>query len=127
MHLHRALSRVASVYGRLTGVLMLLYGGSIFAGNVMGMSTMYGYDTPGIMLVILAFGMVGVLSALGFLLSFDGPSGWRTTKKRAATWIGMFVCALLPSSLIIIVLPMVVLAAVTILVPPDLAQIATPL
>ena len=127
MHLHRALSRVASIYGRLTGVLMLLYGGSIFAGNVMGMSDIYGYKTPGMMLVILALGMVGVLSALGFLLSFDGPSGWRTTKKRAATWIGMFVCALLPSSMIIIVLPMVVLAAVTILVPPDLAQVATPL
>ena len=127
MHLHRALSRVASIYGRLTGVLMLLYGGSIFAGNVMGMSTIYGYDSPGILLAILAFGMVGFLSAFGFLLTFDGPSGWRTTKKRAATWIGMFVCALLPSSLIVIVLPMVVLAAVTILVPPDLAQIATPL
>jgi hypothetical protein len=127
VHLHRALSRIASIYGRLTGVLMLLYGGSIFAGNVMGMSAIYGYDTPGIMLAILAFGMVGFLSALGFLLSFDGPSGWRTTKKRAVTWIGMFLCALLPSSPIIIVLPMVVLAAVTILVPPDLAQVATPL
>jgi hypothetical protein len=106
---------------------MLLYGGSIFAGNVMGMSTIYGYDSPGILLAILAFGMVGFLSALGFLLTFDGPGGWRTTKKRAATWVGMFVCALLPSSLIVIVLPMVVLAAVTILVPPDLTQIATPL
>lgn len=106
---------------------MLLYGGSIFAGNVMGMSPIYGYDSPGILLAILAFGMVGFLSALGYLLTFDGPSGWRTTKKRAATWVGMFVCALLPSSLIVIVLPMIVLAAVTILVPPDLAQVATPL
>ena len=106
---------------------MLLYVGTIFAGNVMGMSTIYGYDSPGILLAILAFGMLGFLGALGFLLTFDGPSGWRTTQKRAATWIGMFVCALLPSSLVVIVLPIVALAAVTILVPPELAQIATPL
>jgi hypothetical protein len=127
VHLHRALNRTAAIYGRLTGVLMLLYGGAIFAGNVMGMSNIYGTDTPAILLALLAFGMVGLLSALGFLLTFDGPSGWRTTKKRAATWIGMFLCALVPSSLVVIVLPMVALAALTILVSPEVAEVATPL
>jgi hypothetical protein len=118
MHLHRAVAGVLATYGRLVGLIVLLYGGWIFAGNVLGISTGDDYDSPAILLAILAFGMIGFLSAFGFLLTFDGPSKWRSTKKRAATWLGMFVCALLPSSLVIIVLPLVVLGALTILAPP---------
>jgi hypothetical protein len=39
----------------------------------------------------------------------------------------MFLCALVPSSLVVIVLPMVALAALTILVSPEVAEVATPL
>lgn len=130
MHFHRALTRViAAAYGRVVGVVVLLYGGWIFAGNVpgklFGNSITGGSDSPAILWAILAFGMVGFLSALGFLLTFDGPSGWRSTRRRATTWMGMFVCALLPSSLVIFIMPLVVVAALTILAPPEPVPVAT--
>ncbi len=99
--------------------MVLLYGGWIFAGNAVVYLISDTQDSPAVVLGILAVGLLGSLSALGFLLTFDGPNSWRNTKRRAATWVGMFVSSLLPASLIVIVLPLVVLAALTILVAPE--------
>jgi hypothetical protein len=120
VHLHRAITGLPALYGRFVGIAVLLYGGWIFAGN----GAVYIYsdtqDSPAIVLGILAVGLLGFFSALGFLLTFDGPNRWRSTKRRAATWVGMFLASLLPASLIIIVLPLVVVAALTILLAPEL-------
>ena len=121
MHLHRAVTRLLSLYGRLVGVTVLLYGGWIFAVNVLGVVTVPDYDSLALLLVILGFGLVGFLSAVGFLLTFDGPNSWRITKKRAIAWILMLLSVLLPTSLIVFVVPLVLLAALTILAPPEAA------
>jgi hypothetical protein len=119
VHFHRAVTSIPALYGRFVGITVLLYGGWIFAGNAVLYMISDTQDSPAVVLLILASGLLGFLSALGFLLTFDGPNSWRNTKRRAAAWVGMFLCALLPSSLIIIVLPLVVLGALTILMPPE--------
>ncbi|MGZ5385241.1 MAG: hypothetical protein ACXWH0_14830 [Acidimicrobiia bacterium] len=119
MHFHRALTRLPALYGRFVGIAVLLYGGWIFAGNAVVYLISDTEDSPAVVLGILATGLLGFLSAVSFLLTFDGPIRWRDTKRRAAAWVGMFLCSLLPSSLITIVLPLVVLAALTILVAPE--------
>lgn len=125
MHLHRAVVRIPALYGRFVGIAVLLYGGWIFAGNAVIYIVSDTEDSPAVALAILAAGLLGFLSALGFLLTFDGPNRWRNTQRRAATWVGMFLCGLLPSSLVVIVLPLVVLAALTILVAPEPTPAAT--
>ena len=125
MHLHRALTSLPALYGRFVGIAVLLYGGWIFGGNAVVYIVSDTQDSPVVALAILASGLLGFLSALGFLLTFDGPNRWRNTKRRAATWMGMFLCGLLPSSLVIFVLPLVVLAALTILVAPEPSPAAT--
>ena len=119
MHLHRTVTKLPALYGRFVGVAVLLYGGWIFAGNAVIYLSSDTQDSPVVVLAILASGLIGFLSALGFLLTFDGPNRWRNTTRRAATWVGMFLCSLLPSTLIIIVLPVVVLGALTILMAPE--------
>jgi len=119
VHFHRALTSFPALYGRFVGITILLYGAWLFGGNVVVYMISDTQDSPGVVLLILASGLVGFLSAVGFLLTFDGPPRWRNTKRRAAAWIGMFLCALLPSSFVIIVLPLVVMAALTSLVAPD--------
>jgi hypothetical protein len=121
VHLHRALTGLPALYGRFVGIAVLLYGGWIFAGNAVVYIYSDTQDSPAIVLEILAVGLLGFFSALGFLLTFDGPNSWRSTKRRAATWVGMFLTSLLPASLIIIVLPLVVVAALTILLAPELS------
>jgi len=125
VHLHRALTSLPALYGRFVGIAVLLYGGWIFGGNAVVYIISDTQDSPVVALAILASGLLGFLSALGFLLTFDGPNRWRNTKRRAATWMGMFLCGLLPSSLVIFVLPLVVLAALTILVAPEPSPAAT--
>lgn len=125
MHLHRALTGLPAFYGRFVGIAVLLYGGWIFAGNAVVYLISDTQDSPAVVLGILAVGLLGFCSALSFLLTFDGPNRWRNTKRRAAAWVGMFVSSLLPASLIVIVLPMVTLAALTILVAPEPSPTAT--
>lgn len=125
MHFHRAITRFPALYGRFVGIAVLLYGGWILAGNAVVYIISDTQDSPAVVVAILASGLLGFLSALGFLLTFDGPNRWRNTKRRAATWVGMFLCGLLPSSLVVIVLPLVLLAALTILVAPEPSTPAT--
>ena len=118
MHIHRALTGTVNYYGRFVGLMVLVYGGWLFGANIGNAAGGSQYDSAGVLLTILAFGLIGLVCATGFLLTFDGPKSWRTTKRRALAWLGMFVSATLPSSLIVIVFPLVLLAAVTILFPP---------
>jgi hypothetical protein len=122
VHLHRTLTATVNSYGRLVGLVVLISGGWIFAANLVGAAGGSRYDSTGVFLTILAFGLLGFVCAVGFLLTFDGPVRWRTTKRRAIAWLGMFVSALLPSSLIVIVFPLVLLAAVTIFFAPQTAS-----
>ena len=121
MHLHRAVKQLPALYGRFVGIAVLLYSSWIFAGNAVVFTISDTQDSPTVVLGILAVGLLGAVSALGFLLTFDGPNRWRNTTRRAATWVGMFLASLLPASLIVVVLPLVVVAALTILLAPELS------
>lgn len=119
VHIHRTLTGTVNYYGRLVGLVILVYGGWLFGATIAAAAGGSQYDSAGVFLTILAFGLIGFICALGYLLTFDGPNSWRTTKRRSIAWLGMFVSAALPSSLIVIVFPMVLLAVVTIFFPPQ--------
>ena len=105
-------------FARLTGLVVLLYGAWMVTINlfetVTGSNT---YEPRWMLLVVLGFGVSGVIGGTLFLLSIDGPSRFRTPMIRAIGWVGMFICAALPTSLFYILLIMVAISAVVLLRP----------
>lgn len=56
---------------------------------------------------ILASGLVGAASGILYLLSVDGPVRFRTPRYRLWGWGGMLAAVLLPTSLTLMLVPMV--------------------
>jgi len=109
---------VLRTFARLTALVVLLYGAWMFSINlfeaVTGSNT---YEPPWMLLIVLGFGASGAIGGTLFLLSIDGPSRFRTPMIRAIGWVGMFICAALPTSLFYILLIMVAISAVVLLRP----------
>jgi hypothetical protein len=63
---------------------------------------------------ILLSGIVGAVGGSLFLLSIDGPDGFRTNVRRRLGWASMLIAMLLPTSLSFFLLPMVAVLIPTI-------------
>jgi hypothetical protein len=67
-------------------------------------------EAPGLLVVVVvSTGISGTLGGLVYLLSFDGPRALRTQRLRLFGWMGMLIAALLPTSLTLMIVPMVLL------------------
>lgn len=108
----------ATLFGRFVGLVVLLYGGWMAAVNINPEDPMAFYDSNWVRPAAIAFGTLGFLSSLVFLLSLDGPPRWRSTGLRATGWVGMVIALLLPTSITIFVLPLVLVAGLVILAKP---------
>ena len=97
--------RLAATFGRFVGLVMMILGGWVVVINLVEL----GYS-GWVLVWILVSGALGAAGGLLFLLSFDGPPAFRTFQTRFAGWLGMLVLALLPSSLSLLVVPMLLLA-----------------
>lgn len=93
-------------FARFVGLVVLILGGWTFAVNVTDI------DYEGLILVwILASGLVGALGGLFYLLSWDGPERFRKQRIRLWSWVAMVVASLLPTSLTLMIFPMVVVVS----------------
>ena len=98
---------------RFVAVSVAILGAWMFILNV-GAS---GWD-PLTHVWILASGAAGVTGGLLFLLSMDGPTRFRTKRKRILGWGLMLVSVLLPTSLTFMLVPLVLLLIPTLFKEP---------
>jgi hypothetical protein len=110
---------LATRLARVIGLAVLLYSLVIFLGNIVGALGGAVYDTPGLLLLVVAVGAVGLAGSIVYLLSLDGPERWRTTTRRALGWIGMMIAAVLPSSWLYLIAPVSLLGGLALLIPPE--------
>lgn len=111
--------RLATIFARFVGLAILLYGAVIFFGNLAGAFGNSGYDPFWALYLVLGVGLTGLVGAVVFLLSFDGPAPWRTRGRRALGWIGMLICALIPASFVLLIAPLALLGGLTLLIAPE--------
>lgn len=84
------------------------------------------YDSNWVRPAAVAFGLLGVVSSVVFLLTIDGPPRWRSTSLRAMGWTGMVIALLLPTSITMFVMPLVLVAGLLILSTPSRGAPTTP-
>jgi hypothetical protein len=101
------------------GLAVLLFSLVVFAGNLAGALGGAAYDTPGLLLLIVGAGAIGLTGSIIFLLSLDGPERWRTIGWRAVGWVGMMIAAILPTSWLFLIVPVTTLGGLALLIPPD--------
>jgi hypothetical protein len=94
-------------FARFVAVIVMILG----AFNVVSTSVgLVGSEIEGPFLLLVLFfatNVAGALGGLGYLLSFDGPRNLRTRRMRLFGWGGMLLYSLLPTSLTLMILPMV--------------------
>lgn len=105
--------RIGLSFARLVGLAVMILGALIFIVNIGDR----GWDSW-ILVWILASGLLGAMSGLAFLFSFDGPDRFKSRSVRVLGWLGMLVSVSLPTSLTFILVPMVLLALPTVFIPP---------
>jgi hypothetical protein len=101
-------------FARLTGLVVLLYGAWMFSVNLLeGVTGSNGYDPRWMLFLVLGFGLAGAIGGILFLLSLDGPPRFRTRSYRLIGWVGMLICAVLPTSLYYVLLIMVAISSLS--------------
>ena len=100
-------------FARLVGLAFTLFGIWIFTINMV-----LGSAPAAIRAWVLATGLAGAVGGVLFLLSLDGPDRFRPRSVRIASWSGMLVHALLPTSFSFFLLALAVLVTPALLVRP---------
>ena len=94
-------------FARFVAFVVMILGGWIAVAN--GVQAVQG--TPGytgwVLALVLSTGLAGAVGGLMYLASFDGPRRFRTERVRLYGWAGMLISALLPTSLTLMLVPMV--------------------
>lgn len=101
-------------FARFVGVSVALLGGWIFILNLGDR----GWESW-VLVWVLASGLLGALSGLAFLLSFDGPDRFRNRTARLIAWLGMLASVSLPTSLTFMLVPMILLVLPTLFLTPS--------
>ena len=104
--------KMGLTFARFAGLVMLMSGVWLFAGNIGLVGGEYGYG-PWVLPWILGTGVASAVGGLFYLLSIDGPRRFRTTRTRRWSWAGMFIGALVPSLIAPFLLLVVLLASPT--------------
>lgn len=104
---------LALTFARFVGLSVTILGGWLMLGQAAE-----GGPVGTWVALIVAFGAIGVVSGLAFLFSFDGPARFRTRWVRVLSWIGMLVSVMLPSSLTLMLVPLVLLVSPSLFLSP---------
>ena len=97
------------IFARFAGLVMLMSGVWLFAGNVGLVGSDHGYG-PWVLPWILGAGAAGAMGGVFYLVSFDGPDRFRTRRIRSSAWAGMLIGSLVPSIIAPLLLVVVLLA-----------------
>lgn len=92
------------MYARFVAVSILLVGIRLLAVNL-GENK---FDDTLAWIYVIAAGLTGVSGGVLYLMSLDGPIRYRTRTFRGLGWVLMLFTAALPSSLMLMTLPMVI-------------------
>ncbi len=102
------LGKVARTYGRLMGLIFMILGFWVVIVNLVE------HAYAGWVLVwIIGAGLAGAAGGVVYLLSFDGPNRFRNRTSRLLGWGGMLFLSVLPTSLTLVLFPLVLLAIPT--------------
>jgi len=104
---------MALTFARFVGLSVTILGGWLVLGQAAEGGPVGGFVT-----LIVAFGVIGIVSGLAYLFSFDGPGPFRARRVRVLSWAGMLVSVLLPTSLRVMLVPMVLLVVPSVFLTP---------
>lgn len=103
-------------FARFVAVSVAILSGWMFVVNLPFQDR--GWE-PWALVWILASGLAGAVGGVLYLLSIDGPRRFRTRAYRAWGWVAMLAAVILPTTLTIMLVPLVlVLAPSLFTVPP---------
>lgn len=105
-----ALRAVLLWYGRLIGTANALYGAWLVVATIVNIGQGVAYEPSWIVVLFLLLGGIGAISSVVFLLSIDGPPGYRNRAYRRIGWIVMFAAVLLPTSISFFLAPLTALS-----------------
>lgn len=104
-------------FARFVAVSVAILSGWMFVVNLPFQDR--GWE-PWALVWILASGLAGAVGGILYLLSIDGPRRFRTRAYRAWGWVAMLAAVILPTTLTIMLVPLVlVLAPSLFTVPPE--------
>ena len=104
---------MALTFARFVGLSVTILGGWLVLGQAAE-----GGPVGSFVALIMAFGVIGMISGLAYLFSFDGPAPFRARWVRVLSWAGMMVSVLLPTSLQVMLVPMVLLVVPSVFLTP---------
>jgi len=93
------------VFARFVAVSVAILSAWLFVVNI----AQPGAWEPWVYVWITASGLVGATGGIGYLLSLDGPARFQTRLFRWGGWVMMLLAVVLPTSLTIMLVPLVAL------------------
>lgn len=107
---------------RFAGLIFVLYGALLFFGNSIGLIG-GSVDAPWwAILWVLTSGLLAMAGGAFFILTFDGPSSWKSKRRRAMAVVLMLLSSFVPSTVGAITFVFAVLTIPSIWVRIDAAE-----
>lgn len=95
---------MARMYARFVAISVAILGAWIFVINLFELDGEFW-----ILAWVLLSGLAGAAGGVLYLLSMDGPERFRTRSRRFIGWLAMLVSVMLPTSLTLMLVPLVLL------------------
>lgn len=95
---------MARMYARFVAISVAILGAWIFVINLFELDGEFW-----ILSWVLLSGLAGAAGGVLYLLSMDGPERFRTRSRRFIGWLAMLVSVMLPTSLTLMLVPLVLL------------------
>ncbi len=108
------LGRLTRTFGRLVGLTFTILGFWVLIVNVVEQAY-----AGWVLVWIIGAGLAGTAGGMLYLLSFDGPSRFRNRAARLIGWGGMLFLSVLPTSVTLVLFPLVLLAIPTLFLRED--------
>jgi hypothetical protein len=111
--------RFALSLARFIGIAFAMYGAWGFFGNLGTLIAGDSHDPTWVPWLVMGVCLVGLLGSVTLLLSIDGPARWHNRSRRVLGWSGLMILALLPAQAILVMFPLGLLGAFTLLLPVE--------
>lgn len=106
-------------FAKFVGLVVMILGAWVVIINIGEAFGSTGGYQGWILLWIFGSGLAGAVGGLFYLVSFDGPQRFRTTRTRLLSWLGMLGGALIPSMILPMLVVLVLAVSPTLFTAPD--------